>query len=269
MATVNEILNKILAYCARPTEDSLGLHDMLTFLHGRIDFYRTLLGCSNRNWLIGRFILTVDASTDEYNISARAGDFARPVLIETYDSVLQNFERRPVDIVEVQNTSLNSPDIVNPTGFPQSQYYKHTARCIAFWGYESSDIKCRVIPQPYQVAEYQVWYETGKVFDPDISDTPMLMPEFHDLLAVHSARLALGSCKWYAPKDYPGVTAIELEGMNDSKRRSQLAIIEPELQDLQRLFDKYSRSNKHERASLRKPFNTYRGNGGNSRGWGW
>lgn len=261
MATVNEILNKILVYLGRPTEDSLGLSDILVILYGRIDYYRTLLGTSNRNWLVNRIILTVDNSTDEYSISARAGDFARPILVETHDESLQNFEKRPIDIVGVQTSSLIYPHIVNPSNFSTSTYYKHNARAFAFWGFETSDIKCRVIPQPVQVADYQIWYEPGKVFDPDIVDSPQLMPEFHDMLAVHSAWLLLPNCRWYSPKDYQGSNPLELEQMNMQKRSQQTEYLAAELARLNALFDSYRRSNKHERASKRQPFNSYRHRG--------
>lgn len=258
MATVNQILNKILVYCGRPLEDSLTLPDMLDILYGRIDYYRGKLGISNRNWLLNRFILTVDGTTDEYSISARAGDFGRPVLFETYDDSLQNFERRPIPIVEVQNSSLVYPDIVNPSNFSVSTYFKHTAQAIAFWGYESSDIKCRVIPQPIQVADYQLWYEPGKANDPLPSDSPMLQPEFHDLLAVHSATLGLANCKWYAKKDYMDASELDLERMNMDKQNQQINFLIPELQRLGLWFDEYRRSNKLERAAKKQPFNRYR-----------
>lgn len=258
MATTLAIQNKILVYASRPTEDSFSLSDMLEILYGRIDYYRGMLGVANRNWLVNRFILTVDNSTDEYSISSRAGDFARPILVETYDEVLRDFERRPIDIVQVQNSSQVATHIVNPSNFAVSNYYKHTAKAMAFWGYETSDIKCRVIPQPVQVAEYQVWYEPGKAADPDLQDSPMLMPEFHDLLAVHTAWLGLPNCRWYSKKDYPEASLIELEQMNMSKRDSITPYLQQELQRLTTWFEKYARSNKHERASTRRSFNAYR-----------
>lgn len=258
MVNVLQIVNKALAYAGRPLEDYPGLSDILEFLYGHIDFYRTMLSIANRNWLINRYVFTVTPGVDEYSVSTQAGDFARPILVETYDESLPNFERRPIDIVEIQNASLRYPDIVNPTGYFPSDYYKHTARAFAFWGYESADIKVKVIPQAVLAADYRVWYEPGKAADPQLTDAPLMMPDFHDLLALHTGKSIAGRARWFAAKDYPNISPQELMQMDSQKRQDILAAIDPDLADRQKLFERYSRNNKLERAAQRQPFNNYR-----------
>ncbi len=258
MATSLAIASRVYEYLSRPNSVRLNIPTILAKLAGRIDYYRNQLSLTDSNWNISSLLLNTDSSNDEYNISAQAGDFARPILVESFDETGDpNFVRREVEIVDLQNLDILYQGR-RQAGSGSSTFYpfgKHSMIAIAFFG--MPEVKARIVPVPATAETYRVYYETGKKADPLLAQEPALMKQFHDLLAVHTAILCIPDASW---DDLP------MEAQ-PSKRMEIQRTLDPELGRLWMVFDRYRRTSKHDQASGRTRFNAYRSRGGGRGGW--
>lgn len=268
MAIIVEIANKMLVYCGRPSEDSLSYSDQLVFIYGRLDHYRVELAIENRNFLSDKAVIDIVPYQDEYNITSLIPNFGKEVYIETEDPSIPNFARRSIPVAYLQDANRISQDIQNPTGFGPALQGKHSAQAMTFWGMESGQIMMRVIPVPILPCQYRIWYENTRIPDPLDNDPLPFLPEFHDLIALSSAQLALPNCQWFTQKSHPNLTEERRLEENDKKFAKLSQVITPRLAELTQTFKKYKQTNHNERSGLRPGFSSRRSNRRRSSIWG-
>lgn len=240
MSSIHLTLEAARAYSGRPTTDKINKDDLFMMLLGRLSYYRQKLGITNQNWLIALGFLNVDQNNNEYRLNI--ADFSRPIKVEYYNETYRNEDGPEVEIIGLQNSNRYSNSSSYSNFYDDDRIGTSSARvasAIAFYGMPPADVTVRLIPRPTQAATYKIYYEptaiSGQI--PTFAEDPALMTQFHDMLAVATALMALPRC------GYDQNTFVQY--------RETLVM---ELTRLEAVFDQFRLTRKHDDTRLRRPF---------------
>ncbi len=239
MANIHQTLEAVRAYIGRPPTDRINKDDLFMMLLGRLNYYRQKLGLTDQNWLIAEAFLNVDENNNEYVINI--ADFSRPIKVEFYDPIVPYRNGPEIEIINLQNSDRYNVSPMNSfhyTGIDEhGNDGSYVANAIAFYGMPPNSIKARIIPRPSQAVEYKIYYEPISAQSPSFAEEPGLMTQFHDMLAVATALIALPRC-----------------GYNTEMFSQYQGILTMELTRLESVFDHFRMSRKHNDTRLRRPF---------------
>lgn len=185
--SIREIVSGVRDYLNWPDYQRLPQFTVLQRIQDKSDYYRQSFNLTNRGWFLSRFDLPVDASTDEFTITAPA--FGRPVMCLTKDDSDPNHIEREVEIVQVQNRDLFYTGTKQSIG---SYTLPHVAACISFFNDVDRGWLIKVTPQHTQAATYAVWYQPDRPAGVSLNDNYPLMESFINLLKVDVALSLLG-----------------------------------------------------------------------------
>lgn len=241
MATIGDIIRSVREYLGYPDYKVLTNPMILNALLGRISFYRTKLSLTNQNWLTNYAFLNVDSSTNEYLVPDGAeGPVGRPIKVELFDESAPYRNGPEVQIVHLQDTDLvklrddwwllSNYGITGDDGNEGA----YVARAICFYGIP---LRCRIVPRPLQAVTYRIWHDQQTIAAPSLGTEAGLQSQFHDLLALATAKVVLPACK-YDPAIAAGFasTIAEERAMYDQ------------------VFDEFRRSSRHPDTRMRRSF---------------
>lgn len=239
MATIHQTLEAVRAYIGRPPTDKINKDDLFMMLLGRLNYYRQKLGLTDQNWLIAESFLNVDENNNEYVLNV--ADFSRPIKVEFYDPLVPYRNGPEIEIINLQNSdryNIGSGDSFSYNSIDEhGSDTSYVANAIAFYGLPPLSMKVRIIPRPRQAVQYRIYYEPITSQSASFAEEPGLMTQFHDMLAVATALLALPRCG-HSPEvfaQYQGILTMELTR-------------------LESVFDHFRLSRKHNDTRLRRPF---------------
>jgi len=240
MSTIHLTLEAARAYNGRPTTDKINKDDLFMMLLGRLGYYRQKLGLTNQNWLIAVGFLNVDESNNEYRLNL--ADFSRPIKVEWYSETSPGSNGPEIEIIGLQNSDRYSSNPSTSYFYDNDQSGSGSstiASAIAFYGMPPADVTVRLIPRPSRSGQYRIYYEptavSGQV--PTFAEDPALMTQFHDMLAVATALMALPRC-----------------GYDQNTFMQYRETLVMELTRLEAVFDQFRLSRKHDDTRLRRPF---------------
>lgn len=240
MPTVKEIVTAVREYCGNPGHDKLNLGTICLHLYDQIDHLLNRLNITDENWIIGRTIVSVDGGNDEYTLPT---EFGRPVFCETVDDGTSDFQRREVEIVNVQDFNLYW------SGYKISGVYgsiAHSAEVVAVFGpNEQPGVKLiKFAPPPQQAADYRVWYDVARQTPPQLAEKPLVMEQFHNLLKIDTAISCLPHCG-YGPDEF----------------QPYMEMLQWNHERFDAIFERYIAMSHHEDTGPRRAFNSSRRTG--------
>lgn len=236
-----EIIESVRVYCARPAHDLLDNGAILTVLQGRIDYYRGRMGATNQDWTVLDCFLNVNANVIEYVIPV--GDLSRPIKVEYYDPSSPATPGPEIPIVRLQDSDLvgtNDNFIYGTSNSTATNEGSYLASAIAFYNMNQ---QIRIIPRPYQNVTYRIFYEPTRLDAPGLLTEPALPAQFHDMLALATAKLCIGMAK-----------------LEPDQEQTMLGNIIAGLSQHEQAFDDFRRLSKHSDTRRRRPFRpSYKG----------
>jgi len=201
MATVLQIFSKSRVYMGKPPHDKVTDIDLLTALHGGLDYYRTQMSNSNQGWFEGETLLTVDQNRTTYLLpEGPDGEIAKPLRVEYYDPTdpeshgpeIEMVLLQDIDLVQVRNDDWWSTFRTNSSNSSNSDS-AYLASAMVFYDWP---FKVRLVPRPSEQVTYRIYYDRIVATEPGLTTKPEIQANFHDMLAWHIADVNLPNCDW-------------------------------------------------------------------------
>jgi len=191
MPTINNIIGGVRLHLRTPSEDKIGDGKIAEYLLRKIDYYLNELNLTDQNWLLEKWQLDVDASTQIYTVNPSSAPFGRPILCETMDESDPFHERREITIVDLQDRDLfyRGPQQAWATAPP------HSAITMTFFR-SGGQKRVLVEPQPAVSASYRFWFEPSRMLPQSITNDSPFLENFSNLLEVDTALTVLPDCDW-------------------------------------------------------------------------
>ena len=241
MPTVQESLMIIRTKLGNPSHGALPSYSILVDFYEQLQHLLNKLSSTDTNYLVGRKVISVDPSSDEYRMPS---EFGRALIVETWDEGNIDHIRREVQICDVQQLNLYWNGVQTAGDYGN----KHTAIAVAFFRDENQDVTImKIAPTPAQAGDYRIWFDVNRII-PVLSQKPKLMENFSNLL--HSR-----TCLSLVPK------LMKDPGFNKDMIISMRDMFAWEAREYGETFDNYILQSYHDDTGDRRAFNSSRMSG--------
>jgi hypothetical protein len=158
---------------------------------------------TNEDWFLQPVPFSTVINQDTYNIDNIAPGFGKAHFVYTADSSDPNHNRRPIDIVGLNELTKNfgggdpgyssAPAVVG-TGIGA---WKHSARGFAFYYDSVAGVQKMVIgPRPLNVAQYVIIVEPAVVRPQSVQDQALRFAQFDGYVNDYAAYKLVHLCSW-------------------------------------------------------------------------